>query len=176
MQDDRFSTRGLNVRARQLTTSNFMTQPMAADCRPIPDRPDLAIGRTDDENHLPLLPGGACVGRCSRPGAGRGRRRAPDAPVGSLTDGKAFLLKEASSASFFLVGGLHGDNETPALVAALWPSLRDSGYRYIVGEMSPWAAGRLKVPHLRGGDIEEPQPHLLIRDWPPPTHRVGRCN
>ncbi len=80
------------------------------------------------------------------------------------TDGKAFLLKEASSASFFLVGGLHGDNETPALVAALWPSLRDSGYRYIVGEMSPWAAGRLKVPHLRGGDIEEPQPHLLIRD------------
>jgi hypothetical protein len=30
--------------------------------------------------------------------------------------------------------------------------------------MSPWAAGRLKVPHLRGGDIEEPQPHLLIRD------------
>jgi erythromycin esterase-like protein len=28
--------------------------------------------------------------------------------------------------------------------------------------MSPWAASRLKVGHLRGGDIEEPQPHSLI--------------
>ena len=31
-------------------------------------------------------------------------------------------------------------------------------------EMSPWAASRLKLEHLRGGDIEEPQPHVLIRD------------
>jgi hypothetical protein len=83
-------------------------------------------------------------------------------------EGRTFLLKEASIASFLLVGGLHGDKETPALVEALWPGLRDSGYRYIVGEMSPWAAGRLKIPHLRGGDIEEPQPHLLIRGF-------GRC-
>jgi hypothetical protein len=74
------------------------------------------------------------------------------------------LLEEASHVTFFLVGGLHGDNETPALVEALWPSLRDSGYRYIVHEMSPWAAGRLKVPHIRGGDVEEPRPHVLIRD------------
>jgi hypothetical protein len=29
--------------------------------------------------------------------------------------------------------------------------------------MSPWAASRLKVPHIRGSDIEEPQPHSLIR-------------
>jgi len=80
------------------------------------------------------------------------------------TNGRTFLLKEASNATFFLLGGLHRDSETPALVEALWPTLRDSGYRYVVHEMSPWAAGRLKVPHLRGGDMEEPQPHLLIRD------------
>jgi hypothetical protein len=30
--------------------------------------------------------------------------------------------------------------------------------------MSPWAASRLKVSHVRGSDIEEPQPHLLIRE------------
>jgi hypothetical protein len=80
------------------------------------------------------------------------------------TDGKAFLLKEAGNASFFLVGGLHGDNETPALVEGVWPSLQASGYRHVVAEMSPWAASRLKVPHLRGGDIEEPRPHLIIGD------------
>jgi hypothetical protein len=80
------------------------------------------------------------------------------------TDGRTFLLKEASNASFLLLGGLHGDRETPALEEALWPTLRDSGYRYVIHEMSPWAAGRLNVPHIRGGDIEEPQPHLLIRD------------
>jgi hypothetical protein len=80
------------------------------------------------------------------------------------TTGKAFLAKEASRASFFLIGGLHGDKETPALVDALWPTLKDFGYRYITMEMSPWAASRLKLEHLRGGDIEEPQPHVLIRD------------
>lgn len=42
------------------------------------------------------------------------------------TDGRTFLLKEASNASFFAVGGLHGDNETPAFVESLWPSLRDA--------------------------------------------------
>ena len=30
--------------------------------------------------------------------------------------------------------------------------------------MSPWAASRLKVPHIRGSDIEEPQPHSLVRE------------
>ncbi len=80
------------------------------------------------------------------------------------TNGKPFLLKEANNTSFFAIGGLHGDNETPALVQGLWPSLEKSGYRYIIGEMSPWAASRLNVPHQRGGDIEEPRPHLLIRE------------
>jgi hypothetical protein len=75
-------------------------------------------------------------------------------------EGKALLEKEARAASFFLIGGLHGDKETPALVDSLWPTV---GYQYLAAEMSPWAASRLKVPHMRGSDIEEPQPHSLIR-------------
>ncbi len=76
-------------------------------------------------------------------------------------EGKALLQKEARAASFFLIGGLHGDKETPALVDALWPT---AGYRYLAAEMSPWAASRLKVAHVRGSDIEEPLPQLLIRE------------
>jgi hypothetical protein len=75
-------------------------------------------------------------------------------------EGKALLQKEASAASFFLIGGLHGDKETPALVDSLWATV---GYRYLAAEMSPWAASRRKVSHVRGSDIEEPQPHLLLR-------------
>ena len=52
-------------------------------------------------------------------------------------DGKALLEKEARAASFFVVGGLHGDKETPALVGSLWPTV---GYQYLAAEMSPWAA------------------------------------
>lgn len=76
------------------------------------------------------------------------------------TDGKALLEREAHAASFFLIGGLHGDKETPALVDSLWSRI---GYQYLAAEMSPWAASRSKVAHLRGSDIEEPQPHALIR-------------
>jgi hypothetical protein len=75
------------------------------------------------------------------------------------TEGRALLEKEARAASFFLLGGLHGDKETPALVDSLWSTI---GYGYLAAEMSPWAASRLKVSHLRGSDIEEPLPHLLI--------------
>jgi hypothetical protein len=74
-------------------------------------------------------------------------------------DGRALLEKEAKAASFLLIGGLHGDKETPALVDSLWPTI---GYGYLAAEMSPWAASRLKVSHIRGSDIEEPQPHSLI--------------
>jgi hypothetical protein len=77
------------------------------------------------------------------------------------TEGRALLEKEARAASFFLIGGLHGDKETPALVDSLW---RAVGYQYLMVEMSPWAANRLKVPYMRGSDIEELQPHLLIRE------------
>jgi len=74
-------------------------------------------------------------------------------------EGKALLEKEARAASFFLIGGLHGDKETPALVDSLWPTL---GYQYLAADMCPWAASRLKVTHIRGSDIEELQPHLLV--------------
>jgi hypothetical protein len=84
------------------------------------------------------------------------------------TAGKRFLLQQAADASFFLIGGLHGDNETQALIVDLWPDMQKAGYRYISVEMSPWAAARfgaaLKIDHLRGTDIEERQPQLLIRD------------
>jgi hypothetical protein len=86
------------------------------------------------------------------------------------TDGRDFLLKAVNRASFLLVGGLHGDNETQALLQALTPGLGE-GPRLVITEMSPWAANRLfaTVPassgvRLRGADIEEVQPHLLIRD------------
>jgi hypothetical protein len=87
------------------------------------------------------------------------------------TDGQTFLLNEARRASFFLVGGLHGDRETPALVERLVAGGEPLGYRFIAVEMSPWAASRAEAafknddgPRLRGSDIEEVQPHLMIRD------------
>jgi hypothetical protein len=98
-------------------------------------------------------------------GAARGQ---PGQPVSELlkihqydfaAEGKALLDKEARAASFFQVGGLHGDKETQALVDLLWAI---GGYQYLAVEMSPWAASRAKVSHLRGSDIEELQPHSLI--------------
>ena len=107
------------------------------------------------------------------------------------TDGRAFLLKEAASASFFMLGELHRENEIPALIRAMWPSMWEAGYRHIAAEVSPWAADRLefgdgvvpvlglwtqpeatfvtslrrdRTPVLWGCDIEEAQPHLPIRE------------
>jgi hypothetical protein len=37
--------------------------------------------------------------------------------------GRAFLLREAAEADFFLLGEIHGDNEVPELVATLWPAM-----------------------------------------------------
>lgn len=86
-------------------------------------------------------------------------------------DGRTFLLQEASHTSFFLIGGLHGDNETQALVQNLGQALRPMGYRYTAVEMSPWATNRLSASFvsqdrnaLWGSDIEEAQPQLVIRD------------
>jgi len=88
------------------------------------------------------------------------------------TEGKAYLLNDASRATFLLIGGLHGDQETPALVQALSAGSAQFGYRHVVVEMSPWAASRLEGSlspqgagtQIRGADMEEVQPHLLIRD------------
>lgn len=106
-------------------------------------------------------------------------------------DGRAFLLKEATRASFFMLGELHGENEIPDLIRSLWPSLWEAGYRRVAAEVSPWAANQLefggrdapifglwtqpeatsvtslkrdRTAVLWGCDIEEAQPHLLIRD------------
>jgi hypothetical protein len=109
-----------------------------------------------------------------------------------LTDGKVFLLDEARNASFFLLGELHGENEIPALLRVLWPAMWRDGYRYIAAELSPWAANQLELtpadrqprlgtlwskqealfvhslgaapPVLWGCDMDEGQPHLLIRE------------
>src|SRR5262245_13760172 len=107
------------------------------------------------------------------------------------TDGRAFLLKEAAHASFFMLGELHGENEIPALIRSLWPSMWEAGYRHIAAEVSPWIANRLEAGNrevpifglwtqpeatfvtsfkrdraavLWGCDIEAAQPHLLIRE------------
>jgi len=109
------------------------------------------------------------------------------------SDGKTFLLDEARQASFFLLGELHGENEIPALLRALWPQMWRDGYRNIAAEMSPWAAHQLEFAPANGGpkihglwskeeaqfahsftsttqavlwgcDMDEVQPHLLIRD------------
>jgi hypothetical protein len=107
------------------------------------------------------------------------------------TDGRAFLIKEAAATSFFMLGELHGENEIPALIRGIWPSLWASGYRHIAAEMSPWAANHLEfgsrdtpiyglwtqpeagfVTSLKSGraavlwgcDIEEAQPHLPLRE------------
>jgi hypothetical protein len=106
--------------------------------------------------------------------------------------GESFLLKEAEGHQYFLLGELHGENEVPELLSALWPHLWQMGYRHIAAEVSPWAAthlersagqdatpvpglwtreqaaavSRLAAPHqsvLWGCDIEEEQPDQLIK-------------
>jgi hypothetical protein len=89
------------------------------------------------------------------------------------TDGKSFLIDEGRHASFVLVGGLHGDRETPALVEALITGLEPAGYHDVAMELSPWAAHRLAssarghasaTVRTHGADIEESRPDLLIHD------------
>ena len=48
-----------------------------------------------------------------------------------------------------MLGEMHGDNETPALVRALWPEMWKLGYRHIAAELSPWAATSLEFPDQR---------------------------
>ena len=105
--------------------------------------------------------------------------------------GDAVLLKEAEQHQYVLLGELHGENEIPDLISALWPTLWREGYRHVAAEVSPWAAThlqtsaaedatqvpglwtrkqasevtRLAAPHqsvLWGCDIEEVQPDRLI--------------
>src|SRR5579863_2486158 len=57
--------------------------------------------------------------------------------------GREFLLNEARSNDYFLLGELHGDNEIPALIRTLWPAMWQSGYRHAAAEVSPWTAHAL---------------------------------
>jgi hypothetical protein len=107
------------------------------------------------------------------------------------TKGSTFLEEEAAKAAFFMIGELHGDNEIPALIRAIWPAMWKAGYRHIAAELSPWAANRLEfdpnapqrsfswtrsdvsfvAAHRQGAnavlwgcDMEEARPHLLLQE------------
>jgi len=106
-------------------------------------------------------------------------------------EGRAFLLREAARASFFMLGELHGENEIPSLIQGMWASLWKDGYRHVAAEVSPWAANQLEFGNhqvpivglwtqpeaalvtslksdrasvLWGCDIEEVQPQYIIRE------------
>jgi hypothetical protein len=69
-------------------------------------------------------------------------------------DGESFLLDEAQKNDYFLLGELHGENEIPALIHALWPAMWKDGYRHIAAEVSPWAAYQLEfVPAGTGPKV-----------------------
>ena len=81
------------------------------------------------------------------------------------------LSRRGAARLSFSWGGLHGDNETQTLVQDLGQALEPFGYRYTAAEMSAWAADRLLTSlgaqdrsALWGADIEEVQPHLVIRE------------
>ncbi len=58
--------------------------------------------------------------------------------------GKEFIVREAHSASFLLLGELHGEKQIPDLMYKLWPELQKNGYHHIAAEISPWAARKLE--------------------------------
>jgi hypothetical protein len=69
-------------------------------------------------------------------------------------NGRSFLLREAADASFFMLGELHGENEIPDLIRAIWPAMWTAGYRHVAAEISPWAARELEFgdPSVRWWD------------------------
>jgi hypothetical protein len=108
--------------------------------------------------------------------------------------GRDFLLAEARGSDYFLLGELHGDNEIPALIRAMWPAMWTDGYRHVAAEVSPWIARRLNGTQPQSGlpveglwtlkqagvvrafagpgsnviwgcDMEEIHPEYLIREW-----------
>jgi hypothetical protein len=109
-------------------------------------------------------------------------------------NGRDFLLTEAGSHDFLLLGELHGDNEIPALIHVLWPAMWRDGYRHVAAEVSPWTAHRLESANeeanpkieslwtkkqadvvrefaqpganvIWGCDMEEVHPEYLVREW-----------
>jgi hypothetical protein len=128
-----------------------------------------------------------CLMACSP--ALRGQSPSPDTPILASLDshqydlannGRDFLLSEAKSNDFFLLGELHGDNEIPDLLHVLWPQMWRDGYRHVAAEVSPWTAHsglwtKQQAADVRafatpgsivlwGCDMEEIHPEYLIRD------------
>lgn len=84
------------------------------------------------------------------------RAQTPALPAAMLTalatheynlanDGRDLLLAEARRNNYFLLGELHGENEIPALLDAIWPEMWTDGYRHVAAEVSPWAANQLEM-------------------------------
>jgi hypothetical protein len=71
-----------------------------------------------------------------------------DRPAGAGWD---WLVRQASDASFTLIGEEHGVAETAAFSAALFQALRASGYSRVAIELSPPIAHDLEAAARRGG-------------------------
>lgn len=55
-------------------------------------------------------------------------------------DERNFLLNEAKNNGFFLLGELHGENEIPAILSAIWPQKWKVGCGHTAAEVSPTIA------------------------------------
>ena len=56
--------------------------------------------------------------------------------------GAEFLMEEGARSSFFLIGEMHGNRETPRLTEALLVGLRPHGYGVLALEVGPFS-GRM---------------------------------
>jgi len=91
------------------------------------------------------------------------------------TTGRDFLLSEARSNDFFLLGELHGDNEIPDLLRTIWPQMWHDGYRHVAAEVSPWTANQLETAPPSGPPIQglwTKQQAADIRAFAPPGATV----
>ncbi len=66
-------------------------------------------------------------------------------------EGLSFLKKEANSSQFFMVGELHGNQETPAFISALLSPLKEEGYGYLALEIGPYSNYKITEIMNNGG-------------------------
>lgn len=75
----------------------------------------------------------------------KNNRRAIKLENGNLTgDGARFLLDEARSSQFFMIGEDHGIADLPLFTAAIFHSLKADGYQYFATETGPLTARYLE--------------------------------
>ena len=96
--------------------------------------------------------------------ASRGQAAKPDDTIRAAVmshaydltrNGRDFLLFEAKSADYFLLGELHGDNEIPQFIHEIWPEMWKRDYLHIAAEISPWTAHQLETgPPGTAADIQ----------------------